>query len=231
MRNFILTKKTTSGSRRIVNRFIPLVKFLGAFLGDHCEVVLHDVVRRSDSVLAIANSEKISGRKIGAPLTDLALKFVMEREHEKRDWAMGYATKTHDGRPLHSATYFIRDDNGELAGMLCLNMDVSDLLQARDTINRLAKGFSSTGKAVKEDLHLTENFPSSIEDLTENIIKQVINEVDVPPDRMNAGEKMDIVRSLNNRGVFLLKGTVHLVAKHLASSEPTVYRYLQKVTS
>lgn len=215
----------------IIHKFVPLVEFLGTFLGENYEVVLHDASEGKRSILAIANSEKISGRKVGAPLTDLALKFVKDREHEKRDWAMGYMAQARDGSPLHSATYFIRDDGGDLAGLLCLNMHVTDLVKARDIIDRLLGGFSSQSpKDAGIDISLTESFSSSVEDLTENLILQVVQEGNVPPERMTADEKIDLVRILNDRGVFLLKGAVHVVAEHLASSEPTIYRYLQKLS-
>ncbi|GEB80630.1 hypothetical protein DDE01_20450 [Desulfovibrio desulfuricans] len=62
-----MADKTTSCT---IERYVPLVDFLGAFLGEDCEVVLHDVRNPDNSVLAIANNH-ISGRRKGAPLTDL----------------------------------------------------------------------------------------------------------------------------------------------------------------
>lgn len=35
-------KNTNSKDNNFIHKFIPLVGFLGAFLGDNCEVVLHD---------------------------------------------------------------------------------------------------------------------------------------------------------------------------------------------
>lgn len=214
-----------------IRQFVPLVAFLGAFLGENCEVVLHDASAKEKSVLAIANGH-ISGRREGAPLTDLALKFVVNREYEKRDWVMGYTTRTSDGNPLHSATYFIREDNGELAGMLCLNMDTSDLVQARDMLNKViaAVGFESA-KAKQSPDHAahTETFSGSMEELTENLIRRVVAEAHIPPERMTIAEKMGIMSTLNSHGVFLLKGSIRVVAEYLAASEATIYRYLQKL--
>jgi len=213
---------------RVIDAYVPLVQFMGAFLGSNCEVVLHDTSAKENSVLAIANSH-ITGRKVGAPLTDLALKFVVEKEYEHRDWVMGYTTRSKDDRPLRSATYFIRDDDGGLAGMLCLNMDVADLVHARDMLQRVIQTMGLDDVVAKDVSGQRETFSDSIEDLTENIIVQVISEAEIPPERMTAAEKMDIVRTLDGRGVFLLKGTVGLVAKRLSSSEATIYRYLQKI--
>ncbi len=223
---------TTNKDTCIIHKFVPLVEFLGTFLGENYEVVLHDVSKREKSILAIANSEKISGRRVGAPLTDLALKFMMDEEHKKRDWAMDYMTQAKDGTPLHSATYFIRDDGRRLIGMLCINMHTADLARARDTIDRLLGGGGISKRITNTcdtDTSLTESFSSSVEDLTENLIRKVIHEGGVSPERMTTDEKIELVRILNDRGVFLIKGAVHVVAEHLASSEPTIYRYLQKI--
>lgn len=213
---------------RFIDTYVPLVHFLGAFLGPSCEVVLHDTSSKEQSVLAIANNH-ITGRKEGAPLTDLALKFVLNREYEHRDWVMGYTALSKDNRPLHSATFFIRDTAGELAGMLCLNMDIADLLTARDILNRMARVVQPEAPEPGTADH-SEIFSDSIEDLTEQLITQVVQAADIPPERMTAAEKMEIVRTLHTRGVFLLKGTVSVVANLLVASEATIYRYLQKIS-
>lgn len=214
-----------------LRQFVPFVAFLGTFLGENCEVVLHDTSTKENSVLAIANGH-ISGRKEGAPLTDLALKFLVNKEYERQDWVMGYTTRSRDGLPLHSATYFIREEDGQLAGMLCLNMDTSDLVLARDMLNKVitAAGFESTReKSGSDEVVHTETFSGSMEELTENLIRRVVTEAHIPPDRMTTAEKMEIMATLNAHGVFLLKGSIRVVAEHLAASEATIYRYLQKL--
>lgn len=233
----------TGSKHEIINGYIPFVNFLGAFLGENCEVVLHDTNNKEKSVLAIAN-DHISGRRIGAPLTDLALKFVINKVYEQQDWVMGYTTRSHDGRVLHSATYFIKDGAGKLVGMICMNMDTSDILAARDILNRFisSAGFEKTQKkelfATSTPADISENsepvehfetFPHSMEDLTETLISKVVEDAKILPERMTSDEKLAVVSTLNDHGVFMLKGTIRVVAKHLAVSEATMYRYLQKI--
>ena len=220
-----------SGSQRVIDRYIPLVDFLGVFLGKRCEVVLHDIDVKEQSVLAIANGH-ISGRKVGAPLTDLSLQFVQSKKYEKSDWVMGYSTQAKDGSPLHSATYFIRENDGSLAGMLCLNMAVSELVEAKNLLEKFidAAGLEDArAKSEVLDDKTTETFTDNIEELTEGIISSVVEQAEISPDRMTTSEKMQIMSILNERGVFLLKGAIGLVADKLAASEATIYRYLQKL--
>ena len=234
MRESLLPAKSKTKPRKIDN-YVPFVEFLGTFLGENCEVVLHDATSKEKSVLAIAN-EHISGRGVGAPLTDLALKFMVDEVYREKDWMMGYTTEGRNGHILHSATYFIKDSEGELLGMLCLNMDTSDMLAARDLINKVIHSAGFDRSVRKEDFSSSqpeeehsETFPKSMEDLTESLIVRVISDTNILPERMTSEEKMDVVSTLDERGVFMLKGAIKDVAKHLAVSEATVYRYLQKI--
>ena len=62
-----------------------------------------------------------------------------------------------------------------------------------------------------------------------DIIQTVLGKISIPADRLSSNEKIEIVKELNEQGVFLLKGGVSKVAAALSISEPTVYRYLQKL--
>ena len=44
----------------------------------------------------------------------------------------------------------------------------------------------------------------------------------------NVDEKIKVVKYLQEKGTFKVKGAIVLVAEKLAVSEPTVYRYLKK---
>ena len=53
----------------------------------------------------------------------------------------------------------------------------------------------------------------------------------VPVDRLNQEEKIEIVRDLEGKGVFMLKGAVSEVAEKLGVSEATLYRYIRIVSN
>ena len=52
-----------------------LVSFLGEALGPDYEVVLHDLTSEEGTIAAIVNNN-ISGRTEGAPLSNMALRFI-----------------------------------------------------------------------------------------------------------------------------------------------------------
>ncbi|WP_462411529.1 helix-turn-helix transcriptional regulator [Neobacillus sp. Marseille-QA0830] len=216
--------------------FIPLVEFLGSVMGSHCEIVLHDVSNVENSIVAISNSH-ISNRKVGGSLTDLALKVLKNKSNLEKDFLINYSGKTQDGKIVRSSTFFIKDDIGDVVGMLCVNMDVSQLVNTRNLIDTLINGSQDlpsnglylNGKSLEESEKPIEDFHTSIEDLTTSIILQTLSEAKISPDRMSPDEKMEIVKQLNEKGVFLIKGAVAEVAVHMCTSEATIYRYLNKI--
>ena len=62
----------TQNERMILQSYIPVVQGLGQYLGEGYEVILHNLESLEHSVMQIVNGHH-SGRKIGAPITDLAL--------------------------------------------------------------------------------------------------------------------------------------------------------------
>ena len=65
-----------------------LVSFLGEALGPDYEVVLHDLTSEEGTIAAIVNNN-ISGRTEGAPLSNMALRFIHGRAYEKQPYVAG----------------------------------------------------------------------------------------------------------------------------------------------
>ncbi len=203
--------------------YISILDFLADALGDNCEIVLHDLSNIDSSIIAIRN-EHISGRKVGGPLGDLALKIV--RTYSDKTHLANYEGKTSSGKTLKSSTYFLKDLKGEIFGMLCLNFDMTEIMAARNILSKMI-GIVDKNNATDKKV-IVENFSCSIDDLMFSLIQETVNKFGSSPDRMTIEEKKRFVGELDRKGVFLLKGSVAEVAKVLKTSEPTVYRYLQK---
>ena len=65
-----------------------LVSFLGEALGPDYEVVLHDLTSEEGTIAAIVNNT-ISGRTEGAPMSNMALRFIHGRVYEKQPYVAG----------------------------------------------------------------------------------------------------------------------------------------------
>lgn len=210
----------------ILKIFIPFVDFLGEALGPKTEVVLHDVSKPKHSIIAIKNGA-LSGRTIGHSLTDFALNVNNTNEYKTKNQAIHYKA-TANGITFLSSTYYIKNEDGNLIGMLCLNTDTRD---AKDFLN-FAKNFinSLNFGALIDDTNTTlpvsENLNTPINTLIEPLIENTITKYGITPDRMTREERIKIVKELDDQGVTSIKGGISEIANQLNLSESTVYRYI-----
>ncbi|WP_138203100.1 helix-turn-helix transcriptional regulator [Haloimpatiens lingqiaonensis] len=218
-------------SRDKLKKYIPLVEFMGKVLGKNSEVVLHDINNLDNSIVAIANGH-ISGRTVGGPVTDLVLKILKDGSYKEKNYICNYKGVSRDNKTLKSSSYFIKDDNGKLIGMICINTDITNIIKVKDMLDAFA--FIEEEDTEKEseesgEVSVFENLDKNVEDVISSIINSVMEEYSIPPERMSLEEKMQVVKKLNEKGVFLLKGGVSEVAKSLRASDTTIYRYINKL--
>jgi predicted transcriptional regulator YheO len=171
-------------------------------MGSNTEIVLHDVSNIDCSIVAIRNNH-ISGRKIGSPTTNLALKILKDKHYHDKDYITNYQGISTNGRTLKSSTYFIRDDQQQIIGMLCININHEKLTQLRNYLNEIINFPDCNSKE-----NPIERFSTSIKEVAQESITSIINKFDVSPHRMSQEEKISIIREMNNNGVFLLKGAI-----------------------
>ena len=185
--------------------------------------VAADLTSEEGTIAAIVNNN-ISGRTEGAPLSNMALRFIHGKVYEKQPYVAGYQGASQAKGRLRSSTMFIKD-NGQLIGMLCINFDAGKYSRIAQELLALCGAHtepSSTGIGV-------ENFVTSLPDAVQNAIAEVTGSAGLPPDRLTMEEKIRIVESLHHAGIFYMKGAVSEVAAQLGSSEATIYRYLSKL--
>lgn len=224
-----------------LEKYKPLAEFLSQCYGNNVEVVLHDISDLDHSAVAIFNSH-VSGRVIGAPMTYYGLKIIRDKLYKNMDYSVNTKNVLANGKTLRSSTFFLKDDDGELIGTLCINVDVSQYVALGKLLENMTFGAilqedigpaepsEQTAQASPDHtVTLKETFPTTVDDLIEATILESIGEKgaisDLTPER-----KIDLVSKLNEKGIFMFKGTVKKVSVALGVSEPTVYRYLSAVT-
>jgi len=215
----------------LLKPYVELVPFIGKALGENVEVALHDLSAENGEIIAIYNGE-MSGRKIGDPLTSLGEHILETKQYLHKEYVTNYKSLSNSGKVLRSSSYFIKDENHHLIGMLCLNVNISDYEYLNATIQRIL------GIDMQENLEYKREAPieilsNSLEMTISQSVANALKEMGYPNyiehGRLNADEKMMIIRMLNEQGIFNVKGAIPIVAKELSSSEPTIYRYLKKI--
>lgn len=230
---------------KTVQSYLPLVDFLQVVLGSNSEIVLHDFSDLDHAVVDIRNGH-VSGRSVGAPATDLALK-VVAGAYADRPFISGYASRGASGKALRSASFFIREGK-TCVGMLCVNTDTGAFTQAQAALEQLLDAYGMGTESSKREAtgaiatvpapaptapsagaHETESLSRSSGDLVAETIAGIAADRGLDLTRLSQAERVEIVRELEGRGLFLLKGAVAAAARALGISEPSIYRYLQQI--
>lgn len=187
----------------------------------HLEVVVHDLADPRHSIRHIAGD--VTRRKAGGPLTDLVVRALRREGREIRD-RYNYRTTTRDGRVLKSTTSFIRDRQGEVVAAFCVNFDTTDYCNATHALEMFASAAASF-----DDEEKIETFATSIHETIEALFEQTVAQIGKQPASMTTAERMDLLRALEENGVFRIKGSVDQVSRRMGISKYTVYGYLKKI--
>lgn len=201
----------------------PVMRAVAAAVGDHCEVVLHDLSQRdlNHTIYAIVNGH-VTGREVGGPSTNLGLEAVRDEAAEHDEF--GYAGRTADGRELHSSSVYYRDESGRLIAALCINIDLTPLQTARNALAALLPA-ASPGERDRE-LHRHD-----IASLLDTMIADAVAAVGRPVATMGRSDRIAVLRALDEQGAFHVKRAVETVAKRLGISKVTAYAYLDQARS
>ena len=215
----------------LLRQYVKLTEFLGAALGPDYEVALHDLTDKNRSIIAIVNGY-ISGREIGAPLTNMALSVLKDESYEWQDYRLHYSGVSAAGNTLRSSTMFIKED-GKLIGMLCINFDDSRYQAFARQVLTLChpnQYFRALTQPEEEgNPSRPETFRNSTEAVAQDAIAHELERLGVPAERLTSEERLQIIAALEESGLFLLKGAVKDVAAGLGCSQASVYRYLSQI--
>lgn len=199
---------------------MELLKMIGeavsATVGEWCEVVVHDLADLEHSIVWIKGN--VTGRKVGGHMTDLGLARLRAGQLEP---LLGYTTYTEDGKTLRSSSIFIQDQEGNPIASLCINLNITPFL----LFDRFLHALTTQG----QEPDVTESFSEDLTQMVENTIAQCAYEVGKPISLMSKADRMQVVDLLDDRGVFQLRKSVPLVAKHLGVTQKTIYNYLTEL--
>ena len=204
----------------ILQAYIPVANMITQTFGKSCEVALHDLTQPESSVVYVANGT-VTGRKEGQSFDHLIRQVLLNKKF-KDDCTVNYVFETESGKKIKSSSALIRNLDGEVVGMLCINYDltVSCLLQ-EELAGFLPK--SSPDPLPAEEAAPDQDVLTIIDELIDNILKNA----DVS--NLKRKENIEIIRFMDEKGVFLVKGAIDKVAASMGLSKVTIYSYLDEV--
>lgn len=204
----------------IINNLKQLADSIVRTFGRSCEVAVHDLTNLDKSLVYIVGS--VTNRKIGAPITDMAVRSLREEGDDILD-KYNYKTITDDGRILKSSTSFMRDKSGKVVAAFCINFDTTDYFNAVQALKFFSEVVHVEHPATKE------TFAHTVAETINSIFEQAVSDIGKGSATMNTDEKINLVSAMESKGAFQIKGAVDQTAILLGVSKYTIYNYLQKI--
>lgn len=188
--------------------------------GRNCEIALHDFRDLECSLIHLEGT--VTGRKLGAPITNLVIKAWRKEGDAVRD-IVNYPSTSRGGHRLKSSTSFLRDGAGRVIGAFCINFDLSEFEAMQSAIEDLTRLDS------QEDKGVGETFAAYINETNDAVMEAAIRKAGKHPSGMSREEKLEFIRILDEEGAFLIKGMVGYVAQAMNVSIYTVYNYMRQI--
>jgi predicted transcriptional regulator YheO len=200
-----------------LNNLKRLVQMLAAQFGRDSEIVLHDLTKDYEHTIIAIENNWITGRQVGDGGTNLGLEVLRNPPNTNGD-IYNYFNSTAEGRLLRSSTLYFRDDNGKVIGSLCINTDISKLMDFQEYIKEHAMP--------PESHEVEEVFSNKVEDLFDYFIGQSEIATGKSAAEMTKEDKIEVIRFLDSKGFFLITRSGDRVCKFLNISKYTLYKYL-----
>lgn len=202
-----------------LDRLKQLAKGVAAQFGSNCEVVIHEISEKSTyhSIVAIENGH-VTGRKVGDGPSHVVLEQLGNRRNDTPD-QLCYLTRTPDGKILKSSSIYIRNDEGEICAIFCINFDISTMAIAENML----RNFMAVGETEQRE---PERITLSVMNLLDDLIRQADELVGKPVALMTKEDKVKAIHFLDTNGAMLITKSGDKIAKHFQISKYTLYSYL-----
>ncbi|MDR3756393.1 MULTISPECIES: transcriptional regulator [Enterocloster] len=204
----------------LLKSLIPIAETIGKTFGNRCEVVLHDLTIPEKSVVYTVNGD-VTGRREGQTF-DRLVRSVLLNKNFTRDYAVNYTFETEDGRRIKSSSSLVRDEAGEVVGVFCVNYDITFMKTLHDELE-LFLPMQEDSSVICPEMAADQDVTTVVDTLIDNIVsgrkKQGLTKQD----------NLEMIRFMDDKGIFLVKGAIDKVAACMGLSKVTIYGYLDTV--
>lgn len=201
----------------IFEPYIRIADAIYAIFKSKCEVVIHDFSEMDKSIIYIKGD--LTGRTLGAPITDFVLQQLKNNDGEIED-ILGTYSNVKNGKSIKSSIVYIRDNEGKVVGLLGINYNVTELANLQHYLSDILSPFEGANQ-------IRESYASTITEMFEQIILTTLMELNMTLPIKSKTKKIEFVKALDKKGVFLVQGSMDRVSTILQVTKQTVYNYLE----
>lgn len=179
------------------------------------------MTKPENSVVYTVNGT-VTGRREGQSFDHL-IKFVLLNKNFKDDYAVNYLFDTQDGKKIKSSAALIRDRKDEVIGMLCINYDLTTMNLLKEDLSDFLPADGDETEQANSDLMEDQDAATIVDGLIDNIINSRKKK------ELTKQDNLEIIKFMDDKGIFLVKGAIDKAASCLGLSKVTIYGYLDIV--
>ena len=202
-----------------IDMFTRIIKGIAMKFGSDCEVVLHDLSLPLEQTIVAIENGHITNRKVADSSTNLGLEVL--RGTKKGIDYYNYVNQTSTGRILRSTSIYINDTAGKTCGSICINFDITDLIASQKSLKNLIN--------LENPETSSEFFDGNIDTLLDALLNECLRKIGKDVDQMTKEDKVEAIRYLDEKGVFLVKKSTEKVAAFFNMSKFSIYNYLDDI--
>lgn len=214
--------------RETLQPYVSLADMLVKTFGKECEVILCDLADPQYSIIYTANNT-VTHAQPGESF-HFVIDQILSSSRQKENFVSNYYfhIKNNDKEKLiRSSTLFIRKPDGSLDGALCINLDTEPVT----SMIELLKGYlpeypSELASPSSESTAAKINSEDNVSSMVSSLIDQILENISEDATRE---ERVEKIRFMENKGIFLMKGSVEQVAAKMGVNKVTIYSYLDEV--
>ncbi len=206
--------KKLEDESKLLNQLLTL---MAKQFGANCEVVLHDLTKDYNHTIIDIRNGHVTNRVVGGCGSNLGLE-VLNGNVVDGD-RFNYITTTPEGKILRSSSVYLRDDEGEVIGSICVNLDITETMQFEGFLRRY-NHFEPNQE---------EFFAQDINSLLDYLIQQAKQLVGKDPKEMNKEERCTFLNYLDEKGAFQISKSSVKLCEILGISKFTLYNDLDAI--
>lgn len=203
-----------------LNFFKQVLDLIENHFGANCEVVLHDNIKEYEHTIVDIRNGHVTGRKVGDCGGNWGLEVMRNTSEDTHIYNKIIHTRT--GKIIRGSSMFIKNDEGNNIGSICINYDITDSIKCEEFLKQL-NNYSAPAPSSNE------LFSSDVNQLLEHLLSQCEAMFDKPTPTLSKDEKLEIIRFLDNKGAFLITKSGDKVCEFLGISKFTLYNYLDTI--
>ncbi|WP_343596245.1 PAS domain-containing protein [Acinetobacter sp.] len=209
-----MSKKTIS-QQHLLEQLSKIGEALSQTFSPFCEVVVHDLSDPEHAIHNIYNN--LSGREQGGAATELG--YARMNDPDYPAIIANYKNQFKDGRQVKSTSIGIKNEEGDYAAALCLNIDLSIFSAVQNMLGQFTS-FQSSDALESLDPRNTQGLRERIDQFAAQKASTV--------QALKTNDRRELVQTLKAEGFLALRHSIDTIATYLGISRTTVYSYIKE---